>query len=58
MIHGVSLDPEDANVNVIHVTSNIPLAYEYKIDGFERLKETEMSFIRWPKKFLENHHSR
>ena len=52
MIHGVPLGPKDANVNVIHVTSNTPLAYEDKIDGHECLKETEMSFIRWPKKFL------
>ena len=52
MIHGVPLGLEDANVNVIHVTNNIPLAYEDTIDGCEHLKETKMSFIRWPKKFL------
>ena len=40
MIHGVPLGPEDANVNVIHVTSNTPLSYEDKIDGCEHLKET------------------
>ena len=45
MIHGVPLGLEDANVNVIHVTSNIPLAYDDKIDGCECLKETEISFI-------------
>ena len=45
MIHRVPLGPKDTNVNVIHVTSNILLAYEHKIDGCECLKETEISFI-------------
>ena len=53
VIHGVALGLEDANVNVINVTSNIPLPYEDKIDGCLRLKEKERSFIRWPKKYLE-----
>ena len=52
MIHGVPLGPEYAIVNVIHVTSNIPLSYEDTIDGCECLKEAEMSFIQWSKKFL------
>ena len=39
MIHGVPLGPEDANVNVIYVSSNIPIAHEYNIDGFKCLKE-------------------
>ena len=40
MIHGLPLGPEDANVNAINVTSNIPLSYEYNIDGCDCLKET------------------
>ena len=46
VIHGVALGLEDANVNVINVTSNIPLPYEDKIDGCHLLKEKEMSFIQ------------
>jgi len=53
VIHGVPLGPEDANVCVINVTSNIPLAYEDKIDGYEHLKHIERSFIQWPKKYLK-----
>ena len=52
MIHGVLLNPEDANINVIDVTSNIHVAYEDPIDGCEHMKETVKSFIRWPKKYL------
>ena len=51
--HGVALGPEDANVNVIKVASNIPLPYEDKIDGCARLKDMESSFTQWPKKYLE-----
>ena len=54
MIHGVALGLEDANVNAINVTSNIPLPYEDKIYGCLCLKEKERSFIRWLKKYLEN----
>jgi hypothetical protein len=53
VIHGVPLGLEDANVCVMNVTSNIPLAYEDKIDGYECLKQMERSFIRWPKKYLK-----
>jgi len=34
----------DANVNILKVTSNVPLAYEDKIDGATFLKEKEGSF--------------
>jgi hypothetical protein len=54
IIHGVKLSGSgDTNVNVIKVTSNIPLLYEDKIDGFVRLKEKEGSFTRWPLKYLQ-----
>jgi len=53
MIHGVELGPEDTNVNVINMTSNIPLLYEDKIDGYVYLKNKERSFIEWPKSYLE-----
>ena len=36
--YGVAFGPEDENVNVINVTSNIPLPYEDKIDGCIGLK--------------------
>jgi hypothetical protein len=38
VIHGVPPGLQDANVNVMNVTSNILLAYEDKIDGYEHLK--------------------
>jgi len=53
VIDGVALSLEDANVNVIKVTSNIPLPHANKFDGCSRLKEMEGSFTRWPKKYLE-----
>ena len=53
VIHRVALGLEDANLNVINVTSNIPLMYEDQIDGCLHLKEKERSFIHWPKKYLE-----
>jgi len=46
-IHGVALGPKDANVNVINVTSNIPLLYEDKIDGCGSLKDKERNFTQW-----------
>jgi hypothetical protein len=53
VIHRVALSPEDANVNIIKVTSNIPLPYVYKIDGCSHFKEKEGSFTWWAKKYLE-----
>lgn len=52
-IHEAPLGLEDANVNVINVTTNIPLPFEDKIDGCVRLKEKEKSFTQSPKKYLE-----
>ena len=52
-IHGVPLGETDANIVVLSVSSNIPVAYEDPMDGCERLKETEKSFIRWPKIYLK-----
>jgi len=43
----------DTNVNVIKVTSNIPLLYEDKVDGFVLMKEKEESFTWWPLKYLQ-----
>ena len=54
IIHGSNLNGTgDANVNIIKVTSNVPLAYEDKIDGAVRLKEKEGAFTRWPLKYLQ-----
>ncbi|XP_057853139.1 uncharacterized protein LOC131063370 [Cryptomeria japonica] len=45
IIHGVNLKGTgDANVNILKVTSNIPLSYEDKIDGVVYLKEKEGTF--------------
>jgi hypothetical protein len=52
MIHGAPLGPGEANIIVINVRGNVLIAYEDKIDVCESLKETEMSFIRWSKKYL------
>ena len=52
-IHGVPLEETDANIVVLSVSSNIPVAYEDPMDGCKRLKETEQSFIRWPKIYLK-----
>jgi len=52
VIHRVTLIPEDANVNIIKVTSNIPLPYVDKIDGCICLKANEGSFTRWLNKYL------
>jgi hypothetical protein len=54
ILHGINLKgSEDANVNILKVTSNVPLAYEDKIDGAVRLKEKEGTFTRWPLKYLQ-----
>ena len=53
VIHGVALGLEYSNLNVINFTSNITLPYEDKIHGCVHLKEMEMSFTQWPKKYLE-----
>ena len=47
------LEETDANIVVLSVSSNIPVAYEDPMDGCELLKETEKSFIRWPKIYLK-----
>ena len=52
-IHGVPLEETNANIVVLSISSNIPIAYEDLMDGFESLKETEKSFIRWPKIYLK-----
>lgn len=52
IIHGVFLSPEYANINVIDVTSNIPIVYEDTINGCECLKEIVKSFNGWAKKYL------
>ena len=39
-IHGVPLEETDANIVVLSISSNIPIAYEYPMDGCECLKET------------------
>ena len=45
IIHGVKLSGSgDENLNVIKVTSNMPLFYEDKIDGFLHMKVKEGSF--------------
>jgi len=49
----VPLEETDANIVVLSVSSNIPVAYEDPMDGCKRLKETEQSFIRWPKIYLK-----
>lgn len=54
IIHGVNLKgTRDANVNILKVTSNVPLAYEDKIDGATFLKEKEGSFTWWPLKYFQ-----
>ena len=54
ILHGINLKGiEDANVNILKVTSNVPLAYEDKIDGVVCLKEKEGNFTRWPLKYLQ-----
>ena len=54
ILHGENLNgTRDANVNIIIVTSNVPLAYEDKINGAICLKEKEGTFIQWPLKYLE-----
>ena len=54
ILHGENLiGTGDANVNIITVTSNVPLAYEDKIDGIVNLKEKEGTFTWWPLKYLE-----
>ena len=53
-VHGVNLKGTmDANVNILKVTSNIPLVYEDKIDGVVHLKEKEGTFTQWPLKYLK-----
>ena len=34
IILGLTLNLEDENANIIKVTSNIPLSYENKLDGY------------------------
>ena len=54
ILHGENLNGTgEANVNIMTVTSNVPLAYEDKIDGVVRLKEKEGAFTRWPLKYLQ-----
>jgi len=43
VIHGVELSPKDANVNIIKVTSNIPLPYVDEINGCSCSKEKGVS---------------
>ena len=54
IIHEVKLSGSgNIDVNVIKVTSNIPLLYEDKVDGFVLMKEKEESFTWWPLKYLQ-----
>ena len=47
ILHGINLKwTKDANVNILKVTSNVPLTYEDKIDGAISLKEKEGTFTR------------
>ena len=52
-IHGVTIEDTDANIVVLYVSSIILVAYEDPMDGCQCLKETEMSFIWWPKIYLK-----
>ena len=54
ILHGINLEgTEDTNLNIFKVTSNVPLAYEDKIDGAVHLKEKEGTFTQWPLRYLQ-----